>query len=61
MSTRGDDLVVSAEHEDGTIVTLIASTAFGNNGTSTPALGLTQHQLLAAAADPRLTLPSYLR
>jgi len=57
VSTRGADLVVSAEHEDGTIVTLIASTSFGNNGTSTPSLGLTRHQLLAAAAHPRLVLP----
>lgn len=61
VSTMGDDLVVSVRHADGTVVTLIASTSFGNNGTSTPALGLTQHQLLAAAADPRLQLPSYLR
>ena len=61
VSTKGDDLVVSAQHEDGTVVTLIASTSFGNNGTSTPALGLTRPQLLAAAADPRLRLPPYLR
>ena len=61
VSTKGDDLVVSAQHADGTIVTLIASTSFGNNGTSTPTLGLTQDQLLAAAADPRLMLPRYLR
>jgi hypothetical protein len=38
-------------------VSLFASTTFGNNGTSTPSLGLTQHQLLEAAADPRLQLP----
>ncbi len=61
VSTKGDDLVVSVQHEDGTVVTLIASTSFGNNGTSTPALGLTRHELLAAAADPRLRLPPYLR
>jgi hypothetical protein len=61
VSTTGDDLVVSVEHPDGTVVTLIASTSFGNNGTSTPTLGLTRHQLLGAAADPRLELPSYLR
>ena len=61
VSTRGDDLVVSAQHPDGTIVTLIASTSFGNNGTSTPSLGLTQARLLAAASDPRLMLPRYLR
>jgi hypothetical protein len=61
VSTKGSDLVVSVRHDDGTVVTLIASTAFGNNGTSTPSLGLTQHQLLAAAADPRLRLPAYLR
>ena len=61
VSTKGDDLVVSVEHQDGTVVTLIASTSFGNNGTSTPALGLTQDRLLAAAADPRLRMPQYLR
>ena len=61
VSTSGDDLVVSVEHRDGTVVTLIASTSFGNNGTSTATLGLTQHDLLAAAADPRLKLPPYLR
>jgi hypothetical protein len=61
VSTSGGDLVVSVEHADGTIVTLIASTEFGNNGTSTASLGLTRHQLLAAAADPRLQLPPYLR
>jgi hypothetical protein len=58
VSTTGDDTVVSVQHADGTVVTLIASTSFGNNGTSTSDTGLTQHQLLAAAADPRLTLPS---
>jgi hypothetical protein len=61
VSTKSDDLVVSVEHQDGTVVTLIASTSFGNNGTSTPSLGLTRNQLLAAAADPRLRLPPYLR
>ena len=61
VSTRGDDLVVSVRHADGTVVTLIASTSFGNNGTSTATLGLTHQQLLAAAADPRLRLPYYLR
>jgi hypothetical protein len=61
VSTKGDDVVVSVQHQDGTVVTLIASTSFGNNGTSTSSLGLTQHQLLAAAADPRLKLPPYLR
>jgi hypothetical protein len=58
VSTAGADTVVSVQHTDGTVVTLIASTSFGNNGTSTSSTGLTQHQLLAAAADPRLTLPS---
>jgi len=57
VSTAGDDLVVSVRHRDGTVVTLIASTAFGNNGTSTAALGLTRRQLVVAAADPRLVLP----
>jgi hypothetical protein len=61
VSTAGRDLVVSVRHGDGTVVTLIASTAFGNNGTSTASLGLTQEQLLEAAADPRLQLPAYLR
>jgi len=61
VSTSGSDLVVSARHDDGTVVTLIASTEFGNNGTSTNGLGLTQDQLLEAAADPRLQLPPYLR
>jgi hypothetical protein len=60
VSTTGADLVVSVEHADGTVVTLIASTGFGNNGTSTPELGLDRHQLLAAAADPRLVLPPHL-
>ena len=36
-------------------MTLIASPSFGNNGTSTPTIGLTQAQLLDAAADPALT------
>jgi hypothetical protein len=57
VSTTGDDTVVSVQHDDGTVVTLIASTSFGNNGTSTAHTDLTQHELLAAAADPRLTLP----
>jgi hypothetical protein len=57
VSTAGDDLVVSVQHDDGTVVSLIASTSFGNNGTSTASLGLTQQQLLEAAADPRLVLP----
>jgi hypothetical protein len=61
VSTAGDDLVVSVRHTDGTVVTLLASTSFGNNHTSTPHLDLTQPQLLAAAADERLDLPYYLR
>jgi hypothetical protein len=60
-TATGGDLVVSVRHDDGTVVTLIARTSFGNNGTSAPTLGLTQQQLLAAAADPRLQLPPYLR
>lgn len=58
VSTTGSDTVVSVQHPDGTIVTLIASTSFGNNGTSTAATHLTQHELLAAAADERLVLPA---
>jgi hypothetical protein len=61
VSTSGDDTVVSVQHPDGIVVTLVASTTFGNNGTSTSGTDLTQHQLLAAAADPRLTLPADLR
>lgn len=61
VSTVGPDLVVSVRHDNGTVVTLIASTEFGNNGTSTPSLALTRGQLLEAAADPRLRLPPYLR
>lgn len=61
VSTAGDDLVVAVQHPDGTVVTLIASTGFGNNGTSTASLGLTQDQLLAAAADERLQLPASMR
>ena len=57
VSTAGTDLVVAVKHDDGIIVSLIASTSFGNNGTSTASLGLTQQQLLEAAADPRLVLP----
>jgi hypothetical protein len=61
VSTAGDDLVVAVQHPDGTVVTLIASTGFGNNGTSTASLGLTQDQLLASAADERLQLPASMR
>jgi hypothetical protein len=57
VSTTGSDLVVSVQHPDGTVVTLIASNGFDNNGTSTSVLGLTQRQLLAAASDDRLTPP----
>ena len=57
ISTQGADQVVSVRQADGTVVTLIASDAFGNNGTSTSDLGLTQQQLLEAAADPRLQAP----
>jgi hypothetical protein len=61
VSTAGSDLVVSVRHADGTVVTLIASTSFGNNGTSTASLDLTQAQLLDAAADPKLQLPPRLQ
>ncbi len=60
VSTTGDDTVVSVQHDDGTIVTLIASTDFGNNGTSAGTSYLTEHRLLDAAADPRLRLPASL-
>lgn len=51
------DLLVSVKHADGTVVSLYASTSFGNNGTSTNALGLTIDDLLDAAADKRLRFP----
>ncbi len=60
VSTAGDDVVVSVQHEDGTVVTLIASAAFGNNGTTTSSVGLTQAELLDAAADPALNLPPWV-
>lgn len=50
-------LVVSLKHEDGTVVTLLAATSFGNNGSTTASLGLTADHLLEAAADPRLSNP----
>lgn len=50
-------LVVSLLHDDGTVVTLLAATSFGNNGSTTDALGLTADNLLEAAADPRLSNP----
>jgi hypothetical protein len=53
-------VVVSVQHEDGTVVTLIASAAFGNNGTTTSSVGLTRAQLLDAAADPALKLPPWV-
>ena len=52
---------VAVEHDDGQVVMLLATPSFGNNGTSIPATGLTAHQLLDAAADPRLQLPVYLQ
>jgi hypothetical protein len=55
--TDGSDRLVSVRHRDGTVVSLYASTSFGNNGTSTDTLGVTQQALLRAAADPRLRLP----
>ncbi|HEX3930073.1 MAG TPA: hypothetical protein VHW64_05185 [Nocardioides sp.] len=60
-TTYQGDLIVSVRHPDGTIVTLVASSSFGNNGTSASSLDLTTRQLLAAAADRRIVLPSYLR
>ncbi|MGC4110715.1 MAG: hypothetical protein QM747_09885 [Nocardioides sp.] len=61
VSTTGDDTVVSVKQADGSVVTLIASTSFGNNGSSTSSLGLSQQQLLQAASDSRLALPAFLR
>lgn len=61
VSTTGEDTVVSVRHDDGTIVTLIASNVFGNNGTSADTTSLTQPRLLEAAADPRLRLPADVR
>jgi hypothetical protein len=55
VSSAGADTVVSVQHADGHVVTLIASTTLGNNGTSTSATNLTPQQLLKAAADPRLS------
>ena len=56
--TDGSDLLVSVKHRDGAVVSLYASTSFGNNGTSTASLGLSRDDLLDAAADPRLQLPA---
>jgi hypothetical protein len=55
--TSGGRISVAVFQDDGDIVALTADTSFGNNGTSTTALGLTVDQLLAAAADARLDLP----
>jgi hypothetical protein len=52
----GSDVLVSLRHPDGTVVSLYASTSFGNNGTSTDSPGLSETDLLDAAADPRLRL-----
>jgi hypothetical protein len=57
----GSDVWVAVEHDDGHVVMLLASSSFGNNGTSISDTGLTAPQLLDAAADPRLELPYYLR
>jgi hypothetical protein len=57
----GADIWVAVEHDDGQVVMLVASPEFGNNGTSIPSTGLTTHQLLDAAADPRLVIPPFLR
>jgi hypothetical protein len=56
----GDDLYVSVEHDNGQVVTVTATATYGNNHTSIPSTGLTQGELLAAAADPRLTLPGWV-
>jgi hypothetical protein len=57
----GSDIWVAVQHDDGEVVMLLASPSFGNNGTSTASLDLTQDQLLAAAADERLELPASMR
>jgi hypothetical protein len=57
----GSDIWVAVQHDDGEVVMLLASPSFGNNGTSTASLDLTQDQLLAAAADERLQLPASMR
>jgi hypothetical protein len=57
----GTDIWVAVQHDDGEVVMLLASRSFGNNGTSTASLDLTQDQLLAAAADQRLSLPPSMR
>lgn len=51
---------VAAFQDDGDIVALTADESFGNDGTSTSALGLTVHQVVQAAADPRLDLTDSL-
>jgi hypothetical protein len=47
-------ILVELERHDGTVVALLASTSFGNNGTSSTLGSLTENELLAAAADPRM-------
>ncbi|MGC4110716.1 MAG: hypothetical protein QM747_09890 [Nocardioides sp.] len=61
VNTTGDDIVVSVKQDDGSVVTLIASRSFGNNGSTASNLGLSQQQLLNAAGDQRLVLPAFLR
>lgn len=49
---------VALEHADGQVVVLTADNLFGNNSTvPVSGTGLTVQQLLAAAADERLSLP----
>jgi hypothetical protein len=56
----GQDLYVSVQHADGQVVTVTASATYGNNHTSITTTGLTENELLAAAADPRLTIPDWV-
>ena len=56
--TSPGKISVAVFQDDGDIVALTADRSFGNNGTSTNALGLTVEQLLTAAADPRLDAPN---
>ncbi|GAB4001495.1 hypothetical protein [Nocardioides ultimimeridianus] len=49
-----DRILVELKRSDGTVVALLASTAFGNNGTSASLGPLSEKQLLAAASDPRM-------
>lgn len=58
LGTDGSVREVTVTHEDGTIVMLTVDALFGNNSTvPVDDIALTEAQLLAAAADPRLALP----